>query len=82
MATDGNVSADRTQSSADIAFMEAIEAGIAERNIYPDGATFIDAEHPSASKAIANAAGEGRVVVLCSQDGTRQILHPFKPAAT
>ena len=71
----------RTETPADIAFMEAIEAGIAERNVYPDGATFIDADHPSAGKAIASAAREGRVVVLCSQDGTREILHPSKPAA-
>jgi hypothetical protein len=73
--------ADRDLSAADHALMEAIDADVAGNKMYPDGATFIDAEHPSAGKAVAQAAAEGHVVVLCSQDGTRQVLYPSRPAA-
>ena len=47
-----------------------------ERNAYPDGASFVDAEQPYAGRAIARAASEGRAVVLCSADGSRQLLLP------
>lgn len=68
-------------SSADTAFLEAIEMGIEERNAYPDGASFVDAEEPYASLSIARAASEGRAVVLCSADGSRQVLLPSHPTA-
>jgi hypothetical protein len=68
-------------STADTAFLEAIEMGIEERNAYPDGASFVDAEQPYAGRAIARAASEGRAVVLCSADGSRQLLLPSHPAA-
>ena len=69
------------ESEAGKAFMEAIELGIQERSPYPDGAVFIDAEQEGAGVAIAKAAAESRPVVLCSRDGTRQILHASSPAA-
>jgi hypothetical protein len=72
---------ERTPTEADHALDQAIEADIAGHKLYPDGAMFIDAEAPGAGKAIAEAAAEGRVVVLCSQDGSRQVLHPSQPAA-
>lgn len=68
---------ERTPSEADRALDQAIKADIAGHKLYPDGAMFIDAEAPGAGKA----AAEGRVVVLCSQDGSRQVLHPSQPAA-
>lgn len=69
------------RTAADDAFLEAIDLGIEERSTYPDGASFIDAEQAYAGKAIARAAAEGRAVVLCSADGTRQLLLPSEPAA-
>jgi len=69
------------RSAADEAFLEAIDAGIEERQAFPDGASFIDAEQPYAGKAIARAAAAGRPVVLCSADGARQVLLPSQPAA-
>jgi hypothetical protein len=73
--------AGRDLSAAGRALMEAIDADLAGTKRYPDGATFVDAEQEGAGKAIARAAGEGRVVVLCLQDGTRQVLYPSRPAA-
>jgi hypothetical protein len=69
------------KSEAERAFMEAIELGIQERSPYPEGAVFIDAEQPGAGVAIAQATKEGKPVVLCSNDGGRQILYPSAPAA-
>jgi hypothetical protein len=69
------------KSEAERAFMEAIELGIQERSPYPEGAVFIDAEQPGAGVAIASATADGKPVVLCSSDGTRQILHTSNPAA-
>jgi hypothetical protein len=71
----------RHRSEAEKAFMEAVELGIEERSPYPEGAVFFDAEQPDAGVAIARAAAEGKPVVLCSEDGTRQILYPSAPAA-
>jgi hypothetical protein len=72
---------ERPLTEASRALNEAIDSGIAGHKLYPDGAMFIDAEAPGAGKAIADAAAEGRVVVLCSEDGSRQVLHPSQPAA-
>jgi Flp pilus assembly protein TadD len=69
------------KSEAERAFMEAIELGIQERSPYPEHAIFIDAERPQAGVAIARAATEGKPVVLCSADGSRQVLYPSAPAA-
>jgi hypothetical protein len=69
------------RSEAEHAFMDAVELGIQERSPYPDGSVFIDAEQPGAGVAIAQASKEGKPVVLCSSDGSRQILHPSAPAA-
>jgi hypothetical protein len=69
------------RSEAEKAFMEAVELGIEERSPYPDRAVFIDAEQRDAGVAIARAAADGKPVVLCSADGTRQILSPSAPAA-
>ena len=69
------------RSEAEKAFMEAIELGIEERSPFPDGSVFIDAELPLSGMQIAKAAAEGTPIVLCSSDGTRQILHPSAPAA-
>ena len=66
-------------SAADTAFLEAIEMRIEERNAYPDGASFVDAEQAYAGRAIARATSEGRAVVLCSADGSRQLLVPVAP---
>ncbi len=74
-------SSEKQLSPASIALMEAIDADIAGHTMYPDRATFIDAEQEDAGKAIAQAAAEGRAVVLCSEDGTRQVLYPSRPAA-
>ena len=72
---------EQQHTPADRAFVAAIESDIAGEKLYPDDATFIDAEAPGAGLAIAQAASEGRVVVLCSPDGTRQVLYPRAPAA-
>lgn len=72
-------SSEKQLSPASIALMEAIDADIAGHTMYPDRATFIDAEQEGAGKA--QAAAEGRAVVLCSEDGTRQVLYPSRPAA-
>ncbi|MEJ7893985.1 MAG: hypothetical protein WKF94_15250 [Solirubrobacteraceae bacterium] len=72
---------ERPLTQASHAFNEAIDSDIAGRKLYPDGAMFIDAEAPGAGKAIAEAAAEGRVVVLCSEDGSRRVLTPAPSAA-
>lgn len=74
------MSARHESSAADIAFFEAIELAIEERSPYPDGAEFIDAEQPWAGTAVAEAAAEGRSVVLCTNDGRRLVVQPFSPA--
>ena len=74
------MSTPRPHSAADVAFLEAIDLAIEERSPYPDGAEFIDADRPWAGKAIAEAAGEGRAVVLCTTDGRRLVVLPPRPA--
>jgi hypothetical protein len=66
---------------ADIAFLEAVEFAIDDRPAYPEGAEFIDADAPYVGMAIAEAAGEGRAVVLCTPDGRRLVLQAPRPAA-
>jgi hypothetical protein len=69
------------RSEAETAFMDAIELGIRERSPFPDGSVFIDAEQPGAGVAIAQASKDGKPVVLCSSDGSRQVLYSSAPAA-
>ena len=64
-----------TPSLAAIAMTEAIELDINEgRTLYPDRSRFVNAEGPNVGHAIAEAADEGRAVVLCFVDGTRRIV--------
>ena len=57
------------------------EASIDGREMFPDGAMFINGEEPYIGRAIAIAAGEGRPVVLCFAHGSRHVLQPTPPAA-
>jgi hypothetical protein len=69
------MSDERTQTPAAIAMDEAIEVAISEdRMMYPDGSLFVNADGPNVGRAIADAADEGRAVVLCYEDGTRRIV--------
>ena len=74
------MSTERHHSASDVAFLEAIDLAIEERSPYPDGAEFIDADQPWAGKAIAEAAEQGRSVVLCTADGGRVVLQPPRAA--
>lgn len=63
------------------ALLEAIDSDIDGRRLYPNGSVFVNAEQEGAGCAIARAAAEGKPVVLCTQDGGRQLLTPSAPAA-
>jgi hypothetical protein len=69
-------SSERHLTEASRALDEAIESDLAGHKLYPDGAMFINAETHGAAKTIAWAAAEGRAIVLCSEDGSRQVLLP------
>jgi hypothetical protein len=71
---------DTTRPSS-LALDEAIEASLDDRELFPDGAMFINGEEPYIGRAIAIAAEEGRAVVLCFADGSRHVLQPTPPAA-
>lgn len=73
------MSDDRTPAS--IAMDEAVEASLDGRELFPDGAMFINGDEPYIGRAIAIAASEGRTVVLCYTDGSRHVLQPRSPAA-
>ena len=61
-------------SAADV-MSDAIEFNIKTgRMLYPDGSLFVDADGPHIGRIIAEAADEGRAVVLCYADGTRRIV--------
>ena len=69
-------------NSAADAMGEAIEYNIRTgRMLYPDGSVFINADWPTVGRLIANAADEGKPVVLCYEDGTRRIVEA-RPAPT
>ncbi|MGK2938205.1 MAG: hypothetical protein ACSLFR_10445 [Solirubrobacteraceae bacterium] len=68
-------------SPASTALLAAIDQASAGESSYPERAACIDADHPDAGHEIARAAAAGRAVVLCSADGTQQVLHPDAPAA-
>lgn len=72
----------RTPSEADRAMTDAIEAAIAGRELYPNGAMFIDAEMRGVGQAIAEAASDGRIIVLCTEAGARHVLQPSLPPAS
>lgn len=59
--------------------LEAIDTDVAGQRIYPYGSVFVNAEREGAGRAIASAAAEGKPVVLCTQEGGRQILTPSAP---
>jgi hypothetical protein len=75
------MSKDDDRSPASIAMDEAIGSSIDGRPTFPDGSVFINGDEPYIGQAIAQAADEGRAVVLCYADGTRRVLHPSPPAA-
>jgi hypothetical protein len=61
-------------SAADV-MGEAIDFNIETgRMLYPDRSMFINADWPNLGHLIAEAADEGRPVVLCYADGTRRIV--------
>jgi hypothetical protein len=70
-----------TTRPASLALDEAIGSSIDGRELFPDGAMFINGEEPYIGRASAIAAGEGRAVVLCFADGSRHVLQPTPPAA-
>ena len=61
-------------SAADV-MGEAIEFNIKTgRMLYPNGSLFVNADGPHIGWIIAEAADEGRPLVLCYADGTRRIV--------
>ena len=61
-------------SAADV-MGDAIDFNIKTgRMLYPDRSLFVDADGPHIGRIIAEAADEGRPVVLCYADGTRRIV--------
>ncbi|MEJ7893984.1 MAG: hypothetical protein WKF94_15245 [Solirubrobacteraceae bacterium] len=53
---------------------EAIDSAIVGDSLYPDRASSLDADAPWLGDAIARAADDDRVVVLCYADGTRRVF--------
>lgn len=72
--------ADTDLSPASTALLAAVDQAIAGDTPYPDRAAFVDAGQPHAGHEIVRAAADGRAVVLCSADGSRQVLEPRAPA--
>ena len=70
-----------TTRPASVALDDAIGASLDGRELFPDGAMFINGDEPYIGRAIASAAKEGRPVVLCFADGSRHVLQPTPPAA-
>jgi hypothetical protein len=68
-------------SPAAAALDEAIDASIEGRQLFPDGAAFINGDAPHIGRAIAVAVEEHRPVVLCFADGRRHVLQPDPPAS-
>ena len=69
------MSNDSTETPASIAMEEAIAYNIETgRMMYPNESVFINADWPTVGRLIANAADEGKPVVLCYEDGTRRIV--------
>jgi hypothetical protein len=73
--------ADSPLSPASAALLAAVDEALTGETPYPERAAFVDADQPDAGHQIARAAADGRAVVLCSADGTRQVLYPRSPAA-
>jgi len=74
--------APETRTRAQIAMDEAIDLAIERRNPYPDRASFVNADSPFLTDAIAMAVDEGRAVVICYGDGTRRVLNSSDVAPT
>jgi hypothetical protein len=73
---------DTPRSAASRAMLDAVDGILRDgTSAVPERATFVDADDPTAGVQIARAAADGRAVVLCSADGTRQVLYPRAPAA-
>jgi hypothetical protein len=68
-------------SPAGDALDAAIEASIDGRQLFPDGAVFINGDEPQIGRAIASAVEENRAVVLCFADGRRHVLQPVPPTS-
>lgn len=66
-------------SPAGRALDEAIDASLEGRQLFPNGAMFINAEEPHTGRAIATAVEEDRAVVLCFADGRRYALKASPP---
>jgi len=73
---EGTMSIDNGRSPAAKVMDEAIDLAIEGRSRYPERATFIDADTPSAGHEIKRAADEGLPVVLVAGDGSSQVLMP------
>jgi hypothetical protein len=74
--------ADPPRSPASQAMLDAVDDVLRDGiTAVPERATFVDADDPTAGVQIARAAADGRAVVLCSADGTQQVLEPRAPAA-
>lgn len=70
------------RSAASQAMLAAVDSVLRDGvTTVPERATFVDADDPTAGAQIARAAADGRAVVLCSADGTQQVLEPRAPAA-
>jgi len=73
---------DTPRSAASQAMLDAVDDVLRDGvSSVPERATFVNVDDPEAGHQIARAAAGGRAVVLCSADGTRQVLDPPAPAA-
>lgn len=73
---------DTHRSAASQAMLDVVDEILRDgASPVPERATFVDADDPTAGTQIARAAAAGDAVVLCSADGTRQVLEPRTPAA-
>jgi hypothetical protein len=70
--------AQTNQSPAAQAMDEAIELTLEGRSPYPEKATFLDEDTPTAyvDDEIRRAAEEGHAVVLVAADGSTRVLGP------
>jgi hypothetical protein len=69
------------RSPASQALLDAIDRAVEGESMYPERATFVDAEAPDVGRQIAAAHADGRAVVLCYGDGNRLVVQATAPAA-
>jgi hypothetical protein len=55
---------------------QAIALALEDRSPYPETATFVDVDEPSAGEEIRRAADQGRAIVLVASDGSTRTLLP------